>query len=94
MNKVIGVGLDAPIDPAALSELETELRARGDVVRVELATIAIAASGILLTGRGYRLFGFEDVWLHPPTAPSLMRASGGYARAPAAAAQRAKRRSK
>ena len=59
MNKVIGAGLDAPIDPAALSGLETELRPRGDVVRVELATVAIAASGILLTERGYRLLGFE-----------------------------------
>jgi GNAT superfamily N-acetyltransferase len=76
MNKVIGVGLDAPIDPAALSELETELRARGDVVRVELATVAMAASGILLTERSYRLLGFEDVWLRPLTAPDVVRASG------------------
>lgn len=76
MNKVIGTGLDAPIDPAALSGLETELRARGDVVRVELETVAIAASGSLLTERGYRLLGFEDVWLRPLTAPSLVRASG------------------
>jgi GNAT superfamily N-acetyltransferase len=76
MNKVIGVGLDAPIDPVALSGLETELRARSDVVRVELATVAIAASGILLTERGYRLLGFEDVWLRPLTAPNLVRASG------------------
>lgn len=76
MNKVIGAGLDAPIDPAALSGLETELRARGDVVRVELATVAIAASGILLTERGHRLLGFEDVWLRPVMAPDLVRASG------------------
>jgi GNAT superfamily N-acetyltransferase len=76
MNKVIGVGLDAPIDPAALTELEAELHARGDVVRLELATVAIAANGILLTERGYRLLGFEDVWLRPAMAPSLVRASG------------------
>ncbi|MGH9884023.1 MAG: GNAT family N-acetyltransferase, partial [bacterium] len=75
-NKVIGVGLDAPIDPAALSGLEAELRARGDVVRVELATVAMAASGTLLTERGYRLLGFEDVWLRPPTAPDLVDSSG------------------
>src|SRR5262245_31360628 len=61
---------------AALAGLETELRARGDVVRVELATVAIPASAILLTERGYRLLGFEDVWLCPLTAPELVRASG------------------
>jgi hypothetical protein len=76
MNKVIGVGLDAPIDPAALTELEAELHARREVVRVELATVAIAATGILLTERGYRLLGFEDVWLRPAMAPNLVRASG------------------
>jgi len=76
MNKVIGVGLDAPIDPAKLFELETELRARGDVVRVELATVATPASSILLSERGYRLLGFEDVWLRSLAAPSLVRASG------------------
>lgn len=76
MNKVIGVGLDAPIDPAALSGLEAELRARGDVVRVELATVAAPASSVLLSDRGYRLLGFEDVWLRPLAAPDLVRASG------------------
>jgi GNAT superfamily N-acetyltransferase len=76
MNKVIGIGLDASIDPAALAGLETDLRARGDVVRVELATIAIPASSILLSERGYRLLGFEDVWLRPLTAPNLVRGSG------------------
>lgn len=76
MNKVIGAGLDAPIDPAAVSELEAELRARGDVARIELATVAIPASGILLSERGYRWLGFEDVWLRPLTAPDRARASG------------------
>jgi GNAT superfamily N-acetyltransferase len=75
MNKLIGVGLNAPIDPEALSGLEAELRARGDVVRVELATVAMAASGTLLTERGYRLLGFEDVWLRPLTATTFGHAS-------------------
>lgn len=76
MNKVIGAGLDAPIDPRALSELETALRARSDVVRVELATVAPAESGILLTERGYRLFGFEDVWIRSVMAPEREGGSG------------------
>lgn len=74
MNKVIGAGLDAPIDPAALSGLEAELRTRSDVVRVELATVATAASGTLLTERGYRLLGFEDVWLRSLTATTPVSA--------------------
>jgi GNAT superfamily N-acetyltransferase len=61
LNKVIGVGLDAAIDERTLAIVEVEMRARHEPVRVELATLAIPASGELLTGRGYRLLGFENV---------------------------------
>jgi GNAT superfamily N-acetyltransferase len=85
MNKLIGVGLDAPIDPAALSGLEAELRSRGEVVRVELATLASPACCSQLSERGYRLSGFEDVWIRPLTALGPVRASGVEVRAAGAA---------
>lgn len=63
MNKVIGVGLDAAIDVAALAAVEGELRARHELVRVELATLALPSAGAMLAARGYRLLGFENVLL-------------------------------
>ena len=61
MNKVIGAGLEAPIDAAALAALEEALRAHGEPVRVELSTLAAPEAGAALTARGYRLLGFENV---------------------------------
>jgi hypothetical protein len=60
-NKIIGAGLAAPIDDAILEELEREYAARGEPVRVELATLAVPETGTRLTERGYRLLGFENV---------------------------------
>lgn len=60
-NKLIGAGLDAPIDDAVLDELERVLADRREPVRVELATLAAPETGTRLTERGYRLLGFENV---------------------------------
>jgi hypothetical protein len=71
MNKVIGVGFDEPIDEDALADIEQELRARGEPVRVELSTLALPESAAQLTERGYRLLGFENVLVRSlATAPS------------------------
>jgi GNAT superfamily N-acetyltransferase len=68
MNKVIGVGLETPIDEVTLAEVEAAMRVRGEPVRIELATLAMAESGALLTARGYRLLGFENLLVRPLSA--------------------------
>jgi hypothetical protein len=61
MNKIIGAGLDQPIDEPALAELERLYRERDEPVRVELCTLAHPDAGRRLTERGYHLLGFENV---------------------------------
>jgi hypothetical protein len=74
MNKVIGAGVEAPLDEAALAAVEEALRAHDEPVRVELATLAVPESGSSLTARGYRLLGFENVLVRPLSAPGPARA--------------------
>ena len=76
INKVIAAGLAAPLDDAALSQLEADMRERGEPVRVELATLAEPATGEALTRRGYRLMGFEDVLVRPLATPNLVSRAG------------------
>jgi GNAT superfamily N-acetyltransferase len=61
MNKVIGLGFDAPLDPRALREIEERWQERDEPVRIELATLTDPALGGELSDRGYRLRGFENV---------------------------------
>lgn len=60
-NKAIGVGFGASIDEAVLDAIEDEWRDRGEPMRFELATLADPSLAPLLTARGYRLTGFENV---------------------------------
>jgi GNAT superfamily N-acetyltransferase len=60
-NKAIGVGFGAPIDETVLDAIEDEWRDRGEPMRFELATLADPSLAPLLTARGYRLTGFENV---------------------------------
>lgn len=76
MNKVVGAGLAAPFEETALSQLEAELRQRGEPVRIELATLAEPATGEALTRRGYRLLGFENVLVRPLATPNLVAGKG------------------
>ncbi|GLZ39761.1 bifunctional aminotransferase class I/II-fold pyridoxal phosphate-dependent enzyme/GNAT family N-acetyltransferase [Actinokineospora sp. NBRC 105648] len=58
-NKVAGlVGVPSA---AELAEVERAFAERGAAVQVELAHVADPAIGALLTERGYRLVGFENV---------------------------------
>src|SRR5438132_10763548 len=61
INKLAGLGFAAPIDADALAVLEREYDTRAAELRVELATLADPAAGILLTRRGYELVGYENV---------------------------------
>ena len=60
-NKVIGLGFDGLPDAAELDTIERGHAARRARLQVELATLADPAVGRLLTSRGYRLIGFENV---------------------------------
>jgi N-acetylglutamate synthase-like GNAT family acetyltransferase len=61
MNKVIGVGMDGAVYEESWAEVEHLYRERNEPVRVELSTLCPTALGAHLTGRGYRLVGFENV---------------------------------
>jgi len=60
INKLAGLGF-APVDATALAAVEGAYDARAAELRVELATLADPAVGILLTRRGYELVGYENV---------------------------------
>ena len=73
-NKIIGAGIDAPIDEAELAAVEQAV----PELRVELCTLAVPESSLALTKRGYRLIGFENVLVRslaavPPTALRVER---------------------
>jgi GNAT superfamily N-acetyltransferase len=76
MNKVIGAGLEAPLDPGVLGRLEDLMRARAEPTRVELATLAIPVTGTQLSARGYRSAGLESVLVRPIGTESATRISG------------------
>ena len=60
-NKLIGLGFDGLPDAEGLSGIERAHAAEHARLQVELATLADPAVGRLLTARGYRLAGFENV---------------------------------
>lgn len=67
INKLIGAGFDGPLDPDRLAALEATWHARGEPVRVELASLAAPRTAEQLTARGYRLLGCEHVLARPLT---------------------------
>ena len=69
VNKLIGLGFDAPLDLESLADAEREWRDRGEAVRIELSILADATAGPTLSERGYRLHGFENVLGCPLDSP-------------------------
>jgi len=70
MNKVIGIGLDQPLDENALEAIEQRWHECGEPVRIELSILTEPALAATLSGRGYRLHGFENVLARPvPDSP-------------------------
>jgi GNAT superfamily N-acetyltransferase len=61
LNKVAGLGFAGTPDSAELETIESRFAATGTPVQVELSCLAEAGIGSLLTARGYRLAGFENV---------------------------------
>jgi len=69
-NKVAGLGFAGPVDTRELDAVERAYAERGAPVQVELACLAEAGLGALLTRRGYVLQGFENVLGRPlPVEP-------------------------
>ncbi len=61
LDKLTGLGFAGPVDEAELAEIEQAFARRGAPVQVELSCLADPSIGRMLTGRGYRLVGFENV---------------------------------
>ncbi len=77
-NKVVGLGFGGVPGDTALDAIEAAYAARAAGVQVELAALADPEIGVLLTNRGYRLVGFENVLgralgagTTPTTAPTV-----------------------
>ena len=60
-TKVVGLGFGGVPEPAALDAVEDAYAAHGAPVQVELAHLADPEIGPVLSDRGYRLEGFENV---------------------------------
>lgn len=72
-NKVVGIGFGGVPTAASMSEIEAQYANRGADVQVELASLSDPEIGAMLTTRGYRLVGFENVLgrtLRPDTQPA------------------------
>jgi GNAT superfamily N-acetyltransferase len=60
MNKGIGIALTEPLEEGPLDAVEQEWRDRNEPMRIELSALAKPEAATMLTGRGYRLVGFEN----------------------------------
>jgi Acetyltransferase (GNAT) family len=60
-NKIAGLGFGDLPDAAALDEIEKAFAGRGAAAQAEVASLADPSLVDLLTERGYRLAGFENV---------------------------------
>jgi GNAT superfamily N-acetyltransferase len=72
LNKVAGLGFEGPLDEDGLAAVERAFSERGVPVQAEVSSLGDPAVVRLLTGRGYRLQGFENVLgrvLQDPRAP-------------------------
>lgn len=80
LNKVAGLGF-APCDEHELAAVEAEHDRRDQPLQVELSTLGEPAVATLLTGRGFRLVGVENVLGQalPPSAAFPMPFRGDVA---------------
>jgi hypothetical protein len=61
LNKLIGVGIDGPLDESGLAAVEAAYRELNEPLRAEIATLAAPEVWEQLGARGYRLQEFENV---------------------------------
>ena len=60
LNKVLGLGLGAPVEDADLDAIEAFYDERGIPVQIELCPLAVSGLAARLTKRGYQLQAFEN----------------------------------
>ena len=60
MNKGIGLAITEALEEAPIAAVEDAWRDRQEPMRIELSALARPEAATLLTGRGYRLIGFEN----------------------------------
>jgi GNAT superfamily N-acetyltransferase len=85
LNKVAGIGFGGVPAAVELEQIEREFATAGAPVQVELSCLAESGIGSLLTRRGYRLVGFENVLgrrLPGPDLEALRQLGGGIEVAP------------
>jgi GNAT superfamily N-acetyltransferase len=78
-NKLAGLGFDTPPTAGELDDVEAAFAAQHSPLQVELSSLGDPSLGRLLTARGYRLIGFENVLgldlsravLDEPSDPSI-----------------------
>jgi GNAT superfamily N-acetyltransferase len=75
LNKVAGLGF-SPLEARALDAVERAFAERGSPVQAEVSTLGDPAVVRTLTGRGYRLQGFENVLGRRLPAGPLPRPEG------------------
>jgi len=75
-TQTFGLGLFAPLTPAALDEIEQFFRERGAQVMHEVSPFAGAATLDLLCARGYRPFEISSVLYRTVELPSAIHAAG------------------
>jgi GNAT superfamily N-acetyltransferase len=61
LNKLAGLGFGGEVDESELEAIERAFAAKGTPLQVELASLADPSPAAMLTARGYRLVGFENV---------------------------------
>jgi GNAT superfamily N-acetyltransferase len=75
-NKLIGLGFGEEVDVAALDAIEREHHSRNARLQVEFSALGDPAVTTLLTSRGYRLVGFENVLARRLQSDAISKASG------------------
>jgi len=65
LTKVVGLGFEGLPEERDLARVEAEWRARETPLQVELSALAGGGLAELLSARGYRLVGFENVLARP-----------------------------
>jgi ribosomal protein S18 acetylase RimI-like enzyme len=65
LNKVLGLGLGAPVEDADIDAIEAFYDERGIPVQIELCPLAVSGLSARLTKRGYQLQAFENQLVRP-----------------------------
>lgn len=77
LNKLAGLGFGGEVEEAELDAIEGAFAAKATPLQVELASLADPSPAAMLTARGYRLVGFENVLGLALPVPRASTPAGG-----------------